>query len=259
MEIIIVIFLVIMVFFVGIKLIHDNEKINGAESLNKAKEAYSKIKSEIVIPNNAAIVHYNGGDANLLRSYTYAWIENDNLCFFPTSSPESDIPSNIERIQLYKIPIEKIEYFKTNGEVFRETKISGGGGGGSSIGGAVAGAVIAGGAGAIIGSRKKVEPIKSELVTHDSRQTFINYFIDNRRHQVYFNYNNFDVFNKLIPEKSFEIVNTVRTNKVLNKALNGSMPENITAKIKELAKLHDEGILTDEEFSEKKKELLAQI
>ncbi|WP_010243672.1 hypothetical protein [Acetivibrio cellulolyticus] len=82
-------------------------------------------------------------------------------------------------MKLYTILLDKIEYYATRGEIVHENKITGGGGGGSSIKGAVIGGVIAGEAGAIIGSRKKLDPIKSELIAHDNRETFLNFFDDN--------------------------------------------------------------------------------
>ena len=82
----------------------------------------------------------------------------------------------IDEIKLTTIPSGQIEYFSKRGEIFRENKISGGGGGGSSIGGAVVGSLIAGDAGAIVGSRNKVNAIKSEIIEHDTRETFLNYF-----------------------------------------------------------------------------------
>jgi hypothetical protein len=46
-------------------------------------------------------------------------------------------------------------------------------GGGSSVSGAVVGGLLAGGAGAVIGSREKVE---SQLIRHDEREVLFNFF-----------------------------------------------------------------------------------
>ncbi|EPR10034.1 SHOCT domain-containing protein [Ruminiclostridium papyrosolvens] len=133
-----------------------------------------------------------------------------------------------------------------------ENKITGGGDG-SSIGGVVVGGVIAGGAGAVIGSRKKTDPIKSELITYDNRETFLNFFEDNKvKHSLSFNYKDFDILNQLIPGKDYSIVNAIQTNAILTKVVNESKCTNAIDQIRELAKLKDEGILTEQEFSDKK-------
>lgn len=65
--------------------------------------------------------------------------------------------------------ITDIEYYKLEGSVENLQYISGGGGGGSSIKGAIVGSLIAGGTGAIIGSRKKVDEIKTTYEKKDTR------------------------------------------------------------------------------------------
>lgn len=247
--------------------IYQNSKANEEEkarlqkeAAERARQAYNDFKSKITIPENALKVKYKNGFAKLLETENYVWIENNELCFFPSSPPNTDTPSNISKIILYKIPINKIEYYATRGEIVHENKITGGGGGGSSVSGAIVGGVIAGGAGAVIGSRKKTDPIKSELIIHDNRETFLNFFDDNNvKHSMFFDFKDYYTFNELIPEKAFEIVNTIKTNNILNKVINESKPVNISDQIRELAKLKDEGLLTEEEFTEKKKELLEKI
>ncbi|AST57754.1 hypothetical protein Thert_01760 [Thermoanaerobacterium thermosaccharolyticum] len=75
------------------------------------------------------------------------------------------------------MPYKDIKYFTTQGSISKEIKITGCGGdlGGSSIGGAIIGGIIAGGVGAIIGSRKegRIEPIKTEIITHDDKETIL--------------------------------------------------------------------------------------
>jgi hypothetical protein len=206
------------------------------------------------------VVSYNGGFAELLETKNCLWLDDNNLCFFPATPPDTDEPSNVNKIILYKIPIDNIEYYATKGEVIHENKISGGGGGGSSIGGAIVGGVIAGEAGAIIGSRKETTPIKSELITHDTRKTFLNFYDDNHiKHSMFFDFEDYNIFYELIPEKAYNIVSAIKTNNIINKVVNKNITADITNQIKELAKLKDEGLLTEEEFTEKKKLLLDRI
>ena len=237
----------------------ENERLQN-ESRERAIQAYNDLKSKVTISDNVSEVNYKSGHAKLLNTENFMWVEKSNLCFFPANPPNSDTPTNIEKITLFKIPFNKIEYYATRGEVIQENKITGGGGGGSTIGGAVVGGVIAGGVGAVIGSRKKGDPIKSELVTHDTRETFLNFFDDkNVKHSMFFNFEDYSTFSEIIPEKSYEIVYTIKTNKILNKVVNENKSLNILDQIRELAKLKDEGLLTEEEFAEKKKSLLDKI
>lgn len=76
---------------------------------------------------------------------------------------------------------------------------------------------------------------------------------------MFFDFGDYVIFNELIPEKTFEIVNTIKTNTILNKVVNKSNETSIPNQIRELAKLKDEGILTQEEFDKKKKVLLEKM
>jgi len=230
------------------------------ESEDRAKLAYKDFRSKVVIPSDAAIVTYKGGYANILEGDSYLWIDDNALRLFPTKPPELDTPSKISKIAMFEIPVDKIEYFATRGDVIHENKISGGGGGGSSVGGAIIGGVIAGGAGAVVGSRKSINPIKSELITHDTRETFLNFYDDNNNKcSIVLEYQDYSILNELLPEKSHDIVNAIKTNSILSKAVEENKSANIADQIRELAKLRDDGILTDEEFAEKKKLLLDKI
>jgi len=163
-------------------------------------------------------------------------------------------------VDIHYIAIESIEYFKVKGEVYKETKISGGGGGGSSVKGAVVGHAIAGGVGAVVGSRNKITEVKSELITHDERVTLLNYFDENKeRRSLKFNYSDYQKFNDLIPEKEFHIVNSTKSSRLISSQTAMLNDKNITEQLRELAKLRDEGILTDDEFNTKKKILLDKI
>lgn len=88
----------------------------------------------------------------------------------------------------------------------QETIISGGGGGGSSLGGAVVGALIAGPTGAIIGSRKSINPIHSKTVTHDERETLIEFFYEGKKQYMFLDSQSYAALIKLIPEKEYSIV-----------------------------------------------------
>ncbi|MBU3135029.1 hypothetical protein KPL39_01980 [Clostridium gasigenes] len=239
--------------------------INNVEKSKKEKAQEEKVivdkenetifqlkKQELNIDSyNVNVVNYKKGFAKISKSEQYIWIKDGILHLFPAVAQNAPY----EYI-LFKISMKDIEYFSTQGEISSHTKISGGGGvvGGNSMKGAIVGGVIAGGAGAVIGSRKKgvIEPIKSEIVKQDDRETFINYFVGGEKHSMFFDFNNYTTLLKIMPEKDY--------NNVVNKAIKkGSNTSSIAEDIKSLSELKEKGILTDKEFDEKKKILLDKI
>lgn len=242
-----------------------NEKaVAQANALREAKERYDEIGKQVSIPETAKEITYFKSSAKSpielanKKQKVYIWKADGNICFFPCSPATVDSIS-FATLKINSIPVNQIEYFSKRGEVFRENKISGGGGGGSSIGGAVAGGLIAGEAGAVIGSRKKVNEIKSELITHDTRETFVNYFVGNERHSLFFDDSAFQTFNDLIPEKEFSIINAVKSSELIKNQISANDQKSVTDQLRELAKLRDDGIITENEFNEKKKQLLDKI
>lgn len=242
-----------------------NEKaIAQANALREAKEQYDEIRKQVSIPETAKEITYFKSSVKSpielanKKQKVYIWKSDGNICFFPCS-PEAVDSISLATLKINSVPVSQIEYFSKRGEVFRENKISGGGGGGSSIGGAVAGGLIAGEAGAVIGSRKKVNEIKSELITHDTRETFLNYFDGNERHSLFFDDNAFQRFNDLIPEKEFSIVNAIKSSEIIKNQVSANSQKSVTDQLRELAKLRDDGIITENEFNEKKKQLLDKI
>lgn len=233
-------------------------------ALNEVREQYRVIKQQVSISEKAKVITYLKASAKSpIRlangdHQMYIWKFEDTIHFFPCI-PETVRSISIADLGIKEIPISQIEYFSKQGEIFRESKISGGGGGGSSIGGAVAGGLIAGEAGAIIGSRKKVNEIKSELITHDTRETFLNYFDNDERHSLFFNADAHQIFTDLMPEKEFNIVSALKSSEIIKNQINSDSKKSVTDQLRELAKLRDDGIITENEFNEKKKQLLDKI
>ncbi|PIH03056.1 hypothetical protein [Clostridium combesii] len=219
----------------------------------KNNKMFQEKKLQYNIQENHSIVNYKKGFAPIAKTKQYIWIQEEKLCFFPAI-----VQSKEDDYILYSIPLNALEYYTTQGNISKETKISGGGGevGGSSIGGAIAGGVIAGGAGAVIGSRKKgsIQPIKSEIITNDDRETFLNYFVDGVKHSMFFGYGDYTTLLKIMPEKDYN--NFV--NAYLAKGSKSSK-SSITQQLKDLADLKEKEILTEDEFNEKKKILLDKI
>lgn len=150
---------------------------------------------------------------------------------------------------LYEFPLDKIVYFREIGDVQYTTEISGGKvtGGGSSIGGAVVGGLLAGDAGAIIGSRKKIESegITTNVVEHDSRQVVLK-LTDN---ELRFDIEIYDVFMDLIPEKEYTYIMATKSGKEEQK-------KSTVDQLKDAKEMLDAGMITKDEFAAIKAELL---
>ena len=174
--------------------------------------------------------------------------KEDELIIYPTN-----VEHNVE-FKVLKIKLEDIEYFKSDGEKYREQQISGGGSTGINIGGAILGGIIAGDAGMIIGGQRKVEEIQSTTITHDNRKTKVSYFEGKKRNTLYFSFEDLEYFQDTIPEKEYDIVNTKRKNEYIKE--DTSSTKN---KIKELKELLDEGLIDKEEFEQRKKKLLDEM
>lgn len=167
-------------------------------------------------------------------------------------------------INCVDVPIEKIQYFAKEGDVQYTTKVSGGGGGGYSVAGAIVGGLIAGEAGAVIGSRKKVNDVVSKTETHDSRKTILRYF--NEDSVEILSFNGFGLYEYLlgkIPEKDLLTIQLQQMSSEkasLNDATATQRPQpDAIEQIEKLAALKDKGIISDEEFQKKKEELLAKL
>ena len=109
-------------------------------------------------------------------------------------------------------------------------------------------------------AEKKINEIKSELITHDERKTLFNYFDASRkRRSLYFEHKDYRIFNDLIPEKEFNIVTAIKSSGLIRSQIKINENKTTSEQIRVLAKLKDEGIITEEEFNEKKKILLDKI
>ncbi|NFD87604.1 SHOCT domain-containing protein [Clostridium botulinum] len=214
------------------------------------KEKNEEIKNQKYISENE--IPHDAMEVNCVNPFNDVilkiWINNNNLCFAGINY--------MDNIKRFEIPKKNINSFFRQGDVYNEVKISEGNmeGGGSSISGAIIGGVIAGGAGAIIGSRKKIKSkeINSENIRIDKRQTILEYMENEEYKYLFFNSYAYDILIKLIPEKEFQLVKQRGENTNNFNHTNNDVYKNI----RELSKLKDEGILSNEEFLEKKKELL---
>ena len=239
----------------------EQEQANQLQQKEECAERYKIEARSVAVPADAEKVTVLSAsvDNTFMQGVQYFLWKQEGLSLFPTE-PVLETYHLYTEAQTINISLDSIEYFYQTGEIYRETKISGGGGGGASIGGAIVGGVIAGDAGAVIGSRKKTDEIKSETITHDTRETVLNYFSDGKRNAVHFAYSDFSAFKDLFPEKEKSIVDSINANKIIAESLEKDRADNIANTIKSLADLRDgKGILSETEFEEKKKILLEKI
>lgn len=204
----------------------------------------------------------NEEDSVRVLNNNWLWVANGNLY------EAEDIDRFVKRclnqdlekyaIEYSCISVSNIQYFSAEGDVQYTTRISGGGGGGSTITGAIVGGLLAGETGAIVGSRKKVAEIKSESITHDSRNTLIRYYRENELLTI--SYDGFDVYNYLLkkmPEKDLLSMQLKGANQQKD-AVKTNLSD-IEEKMLTIKRLHEAGLISKEEFEEKRTELLTQI
>ena len=172
-------------------------------NLEQAKQDYA---NKISIPQSAIAVkvkRYEGINADipggLLRENTYIWVENDQIYLMSKLRdwPDYKVRPNVNNPII--IDIKNIVELSQGGEVHYTTQVHGGGGGGSSLKGAIIGGVLAGEAGAIIGSRKPIDPILSTTQKIDDRATHMKVLdSSNKIFEKVFEYNDYYVISKLM-------------------------------------------------------------
>ena len=192
------------------------------------------------------------GSSLLPNDSFQVWREDDKLVFLRF---ERGYSKNC--VVLGRLPLSLIEYYRIEGDVSYENKISGGGGGGSDYGKAVVGGLLFGATGAVIASRNEVNEIQSQRIEHDRRVTVMSIFAENQRRRIIFTREAVDAFHMLIPEKDYDTLSLhAQENRTAQAApKEASIPEQIL----QLAQLKDMGLLTEEEFTEAKQALLAKL
>lgn len=230
---------------------YDEEQLKLKNEYDSIKLTYQDKKKNILIPGNALNVtfldHTNVLGNNFAPMEYLIWADKNIISLF-SSEPTIENMQYYNEIEILSIPRESIQYFTLQGELFRETRISGGGGGGSSIGGAIIGGLLGGETGAIIGSRKEVEGVRSEIIEHDSRKTLLVLNENNQRKEVFLNHESFEKFREMIPEKNKNVVESLIAGKV---AQQNSSEDKVLFQSRMLKQMLDEGIIDEAMFKEK--------
>ncbi len=259
-----------------------NEKVELAEkqtsdALSRHKPRmianYNELRRKLNIPTNCAKIDVETsvfglkykaeapvGKQFLLRNDFYCWNENDTLFIFPTEEHITDkhityatLPKDLEAnlnaddINIISIEHNEMQYFKLSGQERSETKVQSADNG-INIKGAVVGGVLAGDAGAVIGSQHNRGQIYSNTVHFDERFVELFYKKDNNTYKLKLSVTAYPLLEKWFPDKEYEFV--------LSQQQQGNVNTDRFEEVKKYKELLDNGIISNEEFETKKKELL---
>ena len=220
------------------------------------------------IPTNARKIKLDPWD--WVPDYLTIYFNNDSFIFIRNPDFEmqkiqqGEYNSAEEAIKSYQdglmgcfkeIKVKDILYFTLETNSYTSVETEGGGGGGSSLSGAIGGYLLAGEMGAIIGSRKKIDPIKTSTHVGQSTRTILSYYDRdiNDNNILSFARKAYDQLMDIIPEKEY---NYVMSQKVPKKAESGKSTKE---KLIELKELLDDGLITKEEYETKRNEILNSI
>jgi hypothetical protein len=209
------------------------KKLN--EQLNSYLKKYNALGGKKVLCENS-----NGLNTILDKERLYTFVDGDKLSFISQGS--------LTDFGKVSIKLKDVIFFARHGDFYTNTLVTGGG---SSIAGAITGSIIAGDVGAIVGSRKE---IKSTIVNVDKRQTILHVIHDGKEYYLYFSSESYESFLSIIPQKLFDICQNNQVQQSSN-----SQESDVYTQITKLSELKDQGILTEEEFSNKKRQLLDKI
>ena len=185
-------------------LLNEFERVHAAAfklDYNRVKEEEEKYDKIVTIPKTAAIVNAQ----RFIGFYTYTprcggetwiWESDENLYLIPKFGT---LGFDSGQYKTMTINRKNIVGVTQEGDIHYNTEVHGGGGGGSSLSDAVVGGVLAGEVGAIICSRKKIDPVTSSTTKIDDRATHMK-ILDDSNHfcEILFDYNDYYVINKLI-------------------------------------------------------------
>lgn len=129
------------------------------------------------------------------------WISNKDIIFCPDEYYCGN-PINISANAIY-VKYENIQYYTKDGSIKYTNQVVNNGNN-ISLSGAIVGGIVAGGAGAIIGSRKDMNQLENITVKHDAVHTYV-YYKDNDIIKVLDIEGNdfFQFIIKLMPEKEY--------------------------------------------------------
>jgi len=222
----------------------ENDPIKTASDYNRNEivkyliEFKNNLRNKICSNSLEIDVVYSSEDSIQIFSKYFIWVDNNSLVM-------SLIANNS---MIKEIKLDNIDFFTVDGDLIQELEISGGGGYNLSIPGVVIGGLIAGNVGAILGGRTSVKEIQSNTKTIDNRELILFYKDENNQYQIIkFNYAHLNILRRLISSKDYDSIKNVKI---------ASSDDNKTNKLRELASLKNDKIITEEEFLKEKEKIL---
>lgn len=253
---------IIVIFLVSLastssKADADKELINKYEHTLKeyAKEADElliNVDEYITITIN--IINYYD-KSSIINKKHYCWLKDNKLNFYETVP--TDILNTID-IKPLIITLDSIKEFKVIGDKYIENKISGGGSQDPNLQAAIVGQALFGTAGAVVGGQQKIDPIKSEIIKHDERQTLVT-MLKNEHNikSLVLEFKFYNFIDEIIPEKNEAIIKEIAKQNIVNKSINNQ--DDIANKIQLLDKLLKDNLITESEYKEKRQQILNNI
>lgn len=247
----IVIMLAIIIFGILIVIQQKKANKNSKEKNKLINDKNKEYHKRYNISHNYNVINCNNINGEVINESLYMWENNNNLNFISSNYLEEE--KRILR-ELLSIPIDNIIFYAMEGDYRIDNIVEGGG---ISLSGAIIGGVIAGNVGAVLGGRKKITTTQK---TVDERQTYLYYKENGEMRYIVFNQYVYETLRKLYPYKDIKFLEKKKIAESSNTEPLNKMEENTIYKdIEELTKLKDKGILTENEFNEKKKILLEKI
>ena len=232
------------------------------------KKAYSAVRSSISIPANCEKIDiettvfgfkHDAFSFILKKKDFYIWNENNTLHIFPTEEQTTekyirDINTinslssvDYSDIKHICIPHNEIDYYCISGERTSEMTIQTANTG-TNYKGAVIGGLLAGEAGAIIGSQHGKNNVYSTTTHQDKRFVELLYTQNGATRRLNMSFSALPLLETWFPDKKYEYVLTRK------QATNTNTDP--FEEVKKYKELFDNGIITEEQFESKKKELL---
>ena len=253
--ILVALFLVVVMMAI---FVASTQKIEHKEQYRRYEENYHNRFKTIDLPRDYYYVSVLGQSDDARNQFDFtdylAWREDDMLCFFPErvwrdEYFQSDFYAlddltlalsriKVEAINSFRIQLDGIE---KNGKVSEEFTIEAG-----LIRGMVASDLLD-----LFGNE-----IYIDTLDYEARKCTLFYFDeDGQKQRVVFAGNDAEVLNLLLPEKKIEFYEAFSM-KEFEKENDDVIEIHIPDMIREYAKLRDEGLISAEEFEQKKQQLL---
>lgn len=224
------------------------------------KEMIDTIISKFEVPTNSTILMIKKWIESGIENNTTSqfWCDEDTLrilvIYEDAIKNKNKETIDYDKIIFKEIKLDNIQFYFNTGNFYTETEIRGGSGGGSSLSGAIVGGALFGGAGAVIGSRKEIDPITSKLLITDTRETVIKYREEGKDHFIHIAFDEMRNLYSLLPGKGIDELYHQKARSIDNQFTEINL---VKEKLIKLNDLKDANLVSDNEYEEKRRELLS--